>query len=372
MNLKNKQFITISEPELNGNEKKYVNQALDNGWISSKGDFILEFEKQFAEYCNQSYGIATSNGTTALHLALLALGIGEEDEVIVPDLTFVATANVVRYCGAKPVFIDVHPDYWGMNPEKIEEKVTPRTKAIIPVHLYGHPCDMDPIIALAKKHNLKIIEDCAEAHGALYKDKKVGSFGDISCFSFYGNKILTTGEGGMCVTGDKEYADKMKIVRDHGMNPKKQYWYDQIGYNYRMTNIQAAIGLAQFEQIEDFLKRRKQIASYYTKGMKKLEELGKISLYPNMDWAEPVCWMYSFVIQEKASISRDDLRHELRDYNIDSRPFFHPMHHLPMYKEQCTYPTSESLSKQGINIPTSVSLTQGDQDFIIEHINSIL
>ncbi|NQU99168.1 MAG: DegT/DnrJ/EryC1/StrS aminotransferase family protein, partial [Parcubacteria group bacterium] len=243
-------MIQVSKPSLGREELNNVMEAIKSSWISSKGKFITEFEENFAEYCGVKYGIATANGTVALHLALKALKISKGDEVIVPDLTFIATANVVTYCNAKPIFIDSNPDYWCIDPEKIEEKITTKTKAIIPVHLYGHPCDMDAITKIAKKYGLYVIEDAAEAHGAGYKGKKVGSFGDISCFSFYGNKIITTGEGGMCLTNNQKLAERMKILRDHGMSPDKRYWYDVIGFNYRMTNIQAAIGVAQLKKID--------------------------------------------------------------------------------------------------------------------------
>ena len=243
-------MIPIAEPLLEEEELNNVMEAVKSGWISSKGKFIPEFEENFARYCGVKHSVATSNGTVALHLALATLGIKEGDEVIVPTLTFIATANAVRYTGAKPVFVDSNPDYWCIDPEKIEGAITPKTRAIIPVHLYGHPCDMEAIMAVAKKHDLYVIEDAAEAHGAEHKGRKVGSFGDIACFSFYGNKIITTGEGGMCLTDDEILAERMRILRDHGMNPGKRYWHDIVGFNYRMTNMQAAIGVAQLEKID--------------------------------------------------------------------------------------------------------------------------
>ena len=252
--------IPIAEPDIGQEEIRNVTEAVKSGWISSKGQFIKDLEEQFARYFNVNFGASTSNGTSALHLALDALGIKMGDEVIVPTLTFIASANVVKYTGARPVFVDSHPDYWCIDPEKIEEKITDRTKAIMPVHLYGHPCDMDPIVRIAKKHDLFIVEDCAEAHGAEYRGKKVGSFGIISCFSFYGNKIITTGEGGMCLTNDKELAEKIRILRDHGMSPEKRYWHDVVGFNYRMTNLQAAIGVAQLAKLDKFIEKKRKIA----------------------------------------------------------------------------------------------------------------
>ncbi|KKM16310.1 hypothetical protein LCGC14_1687160, partial [marine sediment metagenome] len=242
-------MIPVAEPILGEEELKNVIEAIKTGWISSKGKFITEFENGFARYCGVKFGVTTSNGTAALHLALKALGIKEGDEIIIPDLTFVATASTVKYCNAKPVLVDIHPNYWCIHPEKIEEMITSKTKAIIPVHLYGNSCDMDPIMHIAREHDLYVIEDAAEAHGGKYKGKMLGSFGDISCFSFYANKTITTGEGGMCLTNDKDLAEKMINLRDHGMNKEKRYWHDIIGYNYRMTNLQAAVGVAQLAKL---------------------------------------------------------------------------------------------------------------------------
>jgi len=221
-------MIPVAEPSLGEEELNNVIEAVKSGWVSSKGKFIEEFEENFSSYCGRKYGVATSNGTVALQLALKALGIDKEDEVIVSDLTFIATANAITYCNAKPVFVDSHPDYWCIDPEKIEEKITSKTIAIIPVHLYGHPCDMDAIMDIAERHGLYVIEDAAEAHGAEYKGKKVGSFGDVSCFSFYGNKIITTGEGGICLTDNDELAESMKALRDHAMDPNRRYWHDVV------------------------------------------------------------------------------------------------------------------------------------------------
>jgi len=347
-------IIPIAEPAIGKEELKNVIEAVKSGWISSKGKFVEEFEKKFAEYCGVKYAVATSNGTAALHLALAALGIGKEDEVIVPTLTFVATANAVTYCNAKPVFVDSHPEYWCINPEKIEEKITSKTKAIIPVHLYGHPCDMDAIMDVAEDHDLFIIEDAAEAHGAEYKGKKVGSFGNISCFSFYGNKIITTGEGGMCLTDNEELNEKMRILRDHGMSFSKKYWHDVVGFNYRMTNIQAAIGLAQLTKIDKFVQKKRQIAKWYEEEFRELVDKEKIKLHPEMRWAKCVYWMYSILLMKKRS--RDDLLSKLAKQGIEARPFFYPIHKLPPYINFKCLPIAESLSSRGINLPSSTKL----------------
>lgn len=363
-------MIPIAEPSLGEEELANVIEAVRSGWISSRGRFIPEFEEKFAKYCGMKYGVATSNGTVALHLALKALGIGKGDEVIVPNLTFIATANAVSYCNAKPVFVDSHPDYWCMDPKKIEEKITRSTKAIIPVHLYGHPCDMGAIMDIAHDHKQYVIEDAAEAHGAEYKGKKVGSFGDISCFSFYGNKIMTTGEGGMCITDDDVLVEKMRILRDHGMNPYRKYWHDVIGFNYRMTNMQAAIGVAQLTKLDEFVEKKIQIAKWYTEGIKQIAEDERITLHPEMPWAKCVYWMYSILIEEKFGMKRDELIIKLEQRGIESRPFFNPIHVMRPYKNFETFEVVERISKKGLNLPTSIKLLPDTIQKIIETIEN--
>jgi len=360
-------MIPVAEPSLEEEELKNIIEAVKSGWISSKGKFIEEFEQGFANYCGRKYGVATSNGTVALHLALKALGIGKGDEVIVPDLTFIATANAVTYCNAKPVFVDSHPDYWCIDPEKIEEKITSKTKAIIPVHLYGHPCDMDAIMDIAECHGLYVIEDAAEAHGAEYKGKKVGSFGGVSCFSFYGNKIITTGEGGMCLTDDEELAEKMKALRDHAMDLNKRYWHNVIGFNYRMTNMQAAVGVAQLTKINQFIEKKIQIADWYKEGLKDLANHGVVTLHPEMSWAKCVYWMYSILIENKLEITRDELIRLLEKRGIETRPFFYPLHVLPPYRVyDNTLNLAESISSKGLNLPSSPTLGKNEIEYIVE------
>jgi perosamine synthetase len=352
-------MIPVAEPYFDENELNNLIHAIKSGWVSSKGEFIEKFEQAFASYCGVKYGVAACNGTAALHLALVALGIGEGDEVIVPSLTFIATANAVRYTGAKPVFVDSHPHYWCIDPEKISAKITPKVKAIIPVHLYGHPCDMELILSIAKENSLYIIEDAAEAHGAEYKGKKVGSFGDISCFSFYGNKIITTGEGGMCLTNNERLAEKMRILRDHGMNPAKRYWHDTLGFNYRMTNMQAALGVAQLEKIEQFIEKKRTIAQWYKEGLKELEERGIIKLHPEMSWAKCVYWMYSILV-EGSFTDRDRVAQKLMERGIETRPFFYPIHTMSPYKNNELLPVAERISARGLNLPSSVKLNWQD------------
>ena len=366
-----KKFIPVSEPNLNSKEITYIDEAVRSGWISSRGKFIEKFENEFAKYCGVKYGIAVSNGTAALHLALVALRIKKGDEVILPALTYVACANAITYCNAKPIFIDSHPDYWGLDPAKIEEKITKKTKAIMAVHLYGHPCDMEPILKIAKKYNLYLIEDCAEAHGAEYKGRKVGSFGDISCFSFYGNKIVTTGEGGICLTNNKKLVEKMRILRNQGMNPKRRYWHDVVGFNYRMTNLQAAIGVAQVKKLDNFIRRKRKIAKWYKEGLKDLAEKGLISLHPEMPWAKCIYWMHSILVKGKAKMNRDKLMEKLEKNGIETRPFFYPLHFLPPYKSNEKFEISEKLSRKGINLPSSTKLTKKGVKFICQEIKEI-
>ncbi|MCL4338857.1 DegT/DnrJ/EryC1/StrS family aminotransferase [Patescibacteria group bacterium] len=366
----NKPFIPVSYPDLTGgNERKYLLDCFDSSWISSKGEYIRKFEYNFAKYIGVRFGVATSNGTTALHLAISALGLGKGDEVIVPNLTFVASANVVRYTGAKPVFVDVEKETWGMDPTTVEKAITKRTKAVMPVHLYGQPAAMGKLIDIANKHNLSIIEDAAEAHGAQvrikdqesrikrYKWRKVGSLGKAGCFSFYGNKIITTGEGGMVVTDDEKLAQKMRILRDHGQNPKKRYYHDVVGFNYRMTNMQAAIGMAQFERIEKLIVKKREIARCYEKYLKGING---IFLAPKLHWSKSVYWMYSVLIDSPYPKTRDEMMIILQKENIETRPFFYPVSKLPPYKQSGDFAQSIYLSAHGINLPSGTTLSEDD------------
>ena len=368
-------MIPIASPDLGKEELNLVLDAMKSGWISSQGPYIPRFEDQFAEYHETKFGVATSNGTTALHLALEALDVKKGDEVILPALTFVATANVVRYCNAKPVFVDINPNYWGIDSNSVEEKITPNTKVIIPVHLYGHPCDMDPLVDLAEDNSIYILEDAAEAHGAEYKSRKIGSIGDISAFSFYGNKIITTGEGGMCISNNEDLIEKMRIIRDHGMDPKKKYWHSRIGYNYRMTNIQAAIGVAQLQKLDQFIEKKRQIATWYTQNLIELANQEFISHQIEEKWAKSVFWMFSILINPKFGKTRDQIINFLKDGNIDSRPFFYPIPHMPPYaslrsSEGITH--SESISEKGLNLPSSTNIKKESIEMICEKLQSYI
>lgn len=361
-------MIPVAEPKLGGNELKYVSDCINSGWISSIGKYIKKFEEEFSSYIETKYGIATSSGTTSLHLALVTFGIGKGDEIIVPTLSFIATANCVAYTGAKPVFVDSEPRTWNIDPERIEDKITDKTKAIIPVHLYGHPADMAPILDLAEEHSLVVIEDAAEAHGAEYNEKKVGSLGDCGCWSFYGNKIITTGEGGMITTNNEEIMEKAMSLRDHGMSKEKRYWHPIIGYNYRMTNMQAAIGLAQVEKIEEYIAARRENAKRYND---LLKDLPNITTPPEMEWAKNVYWLYSILVK---NFPRDKLTSILLEKEIDTRPFFHPMHTQPPYQKlgNKKLGVAEDLAKRGLSLPSAPTLTEDQLDYICGIITEIL
>jgi len=344
-------YLPVMEPDLLGNELLYLVDAFLSTWISSKGEYIDRFENNFADFCGTQYGIAVSNGTSALLLAMKALGIGAGDEVIVPDLTFAATINSVLHSNATPVIVDIEKEGWGIDPEQIKKAITSRTKAIIPVHLYGQPCEMESIMDIAKKNNLYVIEDCAEAHGAKYNDQPVGSFGIISCFSFFGNKIITTGEGGMCLTNDLNLANKMKLLRDHGMSKSNKYYHEVVGYNFRMTNIQAAIGVAQLERVGEILTKRKKVEDLYREllsGVKSLRFQKN-----NLHKRSKVTWLVSALIN-----NRNDIIDKLKLSNIESRPFFIPLSKMDIYKKyalQCSQ--SKIISDEGINFPTQNNLS---------------
>ncbi len=361
-------FLPVSEPLLTGNELAYLTDCIQSGWISSLGKYISDFENRFAAFCGTRHGVAVSNGTTALHLALVALGIGPGDEVIVPTLTFIATANAVRYTGAAPIFADSETDTWGIDPAEIERLITPRTRAIIPVHLYGHPAKMEAILRIAHEHGLHVVEDAAEAHGALCNGKRVGSMGIVNAFSFYGNKIITTGEGGVLTTDDDALDEKLRFLRDHAMSPEKRYWHTEVGFNYRMTNLQAAVGVAQMERIEEFIERKRHIAAAYNQG---LENVPFVRTPPEEAWATSVYWMYSILLEKDFPMPRDEVLRRLREKGIDSRPFFYPIHIQPPYQAKLALPVAEDLSKRGINLPSAVTLTDDDIQRIVREIRNL-
>jgi len=340
---------------------------MDTSWISANGKYVGEFEERFARWLGVDYAISCCNGTVALHLPLLAIGVGPGDEVLVPSFTYIATANAVRYCGATPVFVDCLPDTWDMNAEDAEKKITRKAKAIIPVHLYGNPCDMDSIMALAEKYGLTVIEDAAECHGALYKGKMVGSIGHFSTFSFFGNKIITTGEGGMVATNDKDCAELIRRLKGQGMSPDKRFWFELVGYNYRMTNIEAAIGLGQLENVEKHIAARRKVADWYREQLKGLGEY--IQMQTVTPGAESVWWMFSILLTSRAGISRDRLAAVLLEKGIETRPLFYPMHIMPVYEDvNAGCPVCEDIAARGLNLPTHGLLSHDDVVYICDQI----
>jgi perosamine synthetase len=364
--------IPVCRPTLAGNELRYVEECVKTGWISSMGSNIPKFEEMFAKAIGMKYAVATTSGTTALHLALHTLGIGPGDEVIIPDFTMIACANAVRYTGAKSVLVDAEPRTWNIDPDKIEEKITERTKAIMPVHIYGHPSEMDRILEIAAKHNLWVIEDSAEAHGAVYKNKKAGSMGDVSCFSFYANKIITTGEGGIIATNNGEIYEKLKIIRSQAFSKERHFWHKYVGFNYRMTNLQAAIGVAQMEKFDELVEMRIKNAKLYNFLLKDIKGL---VLPPETENIKNVFWMYSIKVTEKLGVSRNELREKLAERGIETRAFFIPMHMQPIYREEFTgqkYPVSDELCQSGLQLPSSSDLTEDEIGYIARCIKEII
>jgi len=361
-------LIPISKPSITKKEISYVTDAIKSGWVSSLGKFIDEFEEKFAIYCNTKFALATSNGTTALHLALVALEVTEDDEVIIPDFTFIATASAVKYTGAKVVTVDIDENTLCISPKEIEKAITPKTKAIIPVHLYGHPADMIEINKIAKKHNLIVIEDAAEAHGATIGNQKVGSFGNAAIFSFYGNKIMTSGEGGMITTNDEKLYEKMKLLRDHAMSKTKRYWHEEVGFNYRMTNLQAALGVAQFDRIDEFLDKKQEIFRWYQESLKGINN---IKLNTQRDNYKNVYWMICVEIIGYNEKQRDTLIGKLKEKGIDSRPFFYPISDMPMY-EKANTPITHKVYQRGINLPSFFDVGKKEIQYICNTIKGLI
>jgi perosamine synthetase len=368
-------MIPVCKPWMPGKEKEYVNEALDTNWISSSGNYIERFEKGFAEFCGSKYGVCCSNGYAALHLACLALGLKKGDEIILPTFTMIACANAVIATGAKPVFADMDKETWCIDVKKIEEKINEKTRAIMPVHIYGHPCDMDPILNLAKKYNLYVIEDSAEAHGAEYKGKKVGGIGDIGCFSFYGNKILTTGEGGMCITNDLELAEKMKKLRNYAFEPNR-FTHNELGLNYRLTNIQAAIGTAQVENAKMLVEARRNVGIKYNKMLKDVKEL---ILPVEKDYAKNVYWMYGVVLSEGVKLTKEEVMQKLKEKGIETRSFFVPMHKQPIFSKigeivdyKGNFEVADKISSRGFYIPSSSNLTDEEIKIVSDSLKEVI
>jgi perosamine synthetase len=365
-------FIPVCEPTLGGNELEYVSEAIRTNWISSAGRYIQEFEQSFATACEAAHGIACTNGTTALHLAMAVLGLGPGDEVILPAFTMIATPNCVRYTGATPVLVDSERETWNFDLDQVTDAIGPNTKAIIPVHTYGHPVDMDALNELADEHGIWVVEDAAEAHGARYKGRRVGGLGDAGCFSFYGNKIITTGEGGMITTNNVEIAKLARNLRDHAFSTERHFWHRYVGFNYRMTNLQAAVGLAQTERLEDYVAARRRNAALYSELLAGIEGL---TTPPEVGDVENVFWMYGILIEaESFGMPRNELREALAARGIETRTFFIPIHYQPIYYEAYrgrSFPVAEELCAQGLYLPSASSLTAPQVRYVAEAIRDI-
>lgn len=359
-----RQFMVL-QPDIGEQEISNVLECVTTGWISSQGRFIGKFEQAFKDYLGGGHAIAVSNGTVALQLALTTLGIARGDEVIVPDFTFGASVNAIVHSGATPVLADVNPDTWTIDLHALRRLITPRTKAVMPVHIYGQPAQIDEIMAIAAEAGIRVIEDCAEALGATYKNRRVGLDGDATCFSFFANKSITTGEGGMVVFKDPAMAERARILRDHGMNPQKRYWHDHAGFNFRMTNMQAAVGVAQMGRVEALLSRKKAIFEAYDS---VLAQQPGLSLLPRNDWSENSCWLYTVVLDGYAPEVRDQLITNLGYRGIDARPGFYPMHQMDPYRAfgRGAYPVSTRLSANALSLPSSFGLSDDEIAHIVE------
>ncbi len=365
------QRIPVSAPDLSGNEEAYVVDAIQSSWISSTGPYVDRFEREFAEACDTRSSIAVSNGTIALHLALLAIGVRPGDEVLVPALTYVATANAVRYVGGEPVFVDVDPATWCLDPGKLEDAITPRTRGVIAVHVYGHPADMDVINHVAGIHGLWVVEDAAEAHFATYKGRPVGGLADIATFSFYGNKLITSGEGGAVTLSDPHLGLRARTLRGQGMDPARRYYFPVTGYNFRLTNVACAILCAQLERRTAIVDRRRAIFDIYRSG---LEGVPGIGFQPVAEWADPAPWLFCITIDPNAfGRTRSELVARLDSQGIETRPFFIPLNTLPPFREGASrrgdaVPVAEALGGSGLNLPTFGALARDDQVRVIDAI----
>jgi len=360
--------IPLSFPTIGQKETDYVMDCLQSTWISSAGKYLDRFEEEFARVAGTKHAITCSNGTTALHLALLALGVKAGDEVIVPTLTFVAVPNSVAYCGATPVLVDVDPGIWSIDASKIEAQITPKTRGIIAVHLRGHPADMDAITEIAHRHHLFVVEDAAQAHGAQVRGRPVGSIGDIGTFSFFGNKIMTTGEGGMITTNDDRAADSIRLLKNQGMTKERRYWHPVVGYNYRLTNLQAAIGLAQVERLPEAILSHQRVAAWY---QEELRGVRGVSWQQHKEWAHHIWWQFVAVIDKQFAKDRDAVLEKLQQAGVDARRLYYPMHQVPIYADNAgsrEYPVADHLAARGVCLPTWSGLKREDVHYVCEQL----
>jgi len=368
------QIIPVNEPLLSKNALKYVEECIRTSWISSTGRFILEFEKLWARYCGMPHGVAVSSGTAALQIAMRCLNLQPGNEVIMPTFTIISCALAIIEARALPVLVDVNPHTWCMDVSQVQDKITSRTRAIMAVHMYGHPVDMHPLIELAHKHNLLVVEDAAEAHGAEYKGQKVGGLGDLSCFSFYANKIITTGEGGMVLAKHEEHAQRLRSLRNLCFRTDRRFYHTELGYNYRLTNLQAAIGVSQVEQIEEHVTRKRRIGIAYNE---RLKEISCLELPAEEPWAKNVYWMYGVVLDENTGMDAKEFAGRLREYGVDTRPFFLGMHEQPVFHKMELfkdehYPVAERIARQGLYLPSGLTLTELQIEKVVEKIKKVL
>ncbi len=367
-------MIPVNEPLLRGREKELLAKCIETGWISSDGPFVKEFENKFASYIGCDYGVSVCNGTAALETALFAAGVSKGDEVIMPAFTIISCALAVIRLGAIPVLVDAEADTWNMDVSQIEKCITKKTKAIMPVHIYGHPVDMDPLLSIAQKHDLVVVEDAAEVHGAEYKGRKCGSLGHISAWSFYANKIITTGEGGMVLTSDKKMAERAKSYRNLSFRPEKRFYHTELGYNFRMTNMQAAIGIAQMERIDEFIDIKRNLGKYYRQC---LSDIKGIKFQTEKPWAKMVYWMYCIELGTALCISAEFLMKELKARGMGARPFFMGLHQQPallelgLFKDE-KYPVTERISKQGLYLPSGMALTKNQVNEVVKNVKDIM
>jgi perosamine synthetase len=376
-------MVPVNKPWLGKRELDYLAECVRTGWVSSAGRFINEFEDQWAAYCRRRYGIAVSNGTVALQLAVACLELQPGDEVIMPTFTIISCAMGVIYNGGVPVLVDCDPKTWCMDVSQIEEKITPRTRGIMPVHIYGHPVDMDPLLDLADKHGLAIIEDAAEGHGAEYLSgrhtdaptwRRCGSMGDISIFSFYANKLVTTGEGGMVLTNDPQLAEKARSLQNLCFQSGRRFYHEELGYNFRMTNLQAALGLAQLERIEQIIARKRWMGGEYAR---RLQDIPGLQLPVQELWAKSVYWVYGVVLSEEMGMEAAEFAKRLADRGVQTRPFFLGIHEQPVFRRKGlfqgqSYPVAERIARQGLYLPSGLALTEEELEYVVQVVREVL
>jgi perosamine synthetase len=367
-------MIPVNQPLLNGREKELLMECIDSGWISSDGPFVAEFERLFSSYIGVGHGVAVCNGTAALEAALFAAGIGKGDEVIMPSFTIISCAIAAIRLGAVPVLVDADPETWNMDVSRIEERITPRTRAIMPVHIYGHPVDMDPLLEIARKRGLIVVEDASEVHGAEYKGRRCGGLGDVSAFSFYANKIITTGEGGMVLSSDPRIAERARSYRNLCFRPEKRFFHTELGHNFRMTNMQAALGVAQMERIDGIVGIKRRLGKYYRE---KFSSMEGVRFQVEKPWAKTVYWMYSIELDPKTGLTADDMMSRLKDKGIGTRPFFLGLHEQPVLHDLGLfqgerYPVTERIARQGLYLPSGLTLTERQVDEVVGAVGEIV